>query len=107
MALCMEMYRGTAESSRGTQQKSQGGQKGNKSKGVVHSVEAQPQAAGPSQVNAVQSKGQQKGKGKGKKGKKPQEKEASRPPTRCFACGGDHSFREMSNVDRYPEKVWC
>ena len=28
MALCMEMYRGTAESLRGTQQKSQGGQKG-------------------------------------------------------------------------------
>ena len=40
MALRMEMYRGTAETSRGNQQKSQGGQKGNKQKGVVHFVEA-------------------------------------------------------------------
>ena len=95
MALRMEMYRGTAESSRGNQQKSQGGQKGNKSKGHVHSVEAQPQPAGSSQVNAVQGQGQQK-KGKGGRGKqgKRQEKEASQQNRRCFSCGGDHAFRQ-------------
>ena len=95
MALRMEMYRGAAETSRGTQQKSQGGQKGNK-KGAVHSVEAQPQPAGPSQVNAVQSQGQQK-KGKGGKGKgkgKRQDREASQQRPRCFSCGGDHAFRQ-------------
>ena len=94
MALRMEMYRGTAETSRSTQQKSQGGQKGHKQKGTVHSVEAQAQPAGPSQVNAVQSQGQQKrGKGKGKKGKR-QEQEASQRQSRCFSCGGDHAFRQ-------------
>ena len=95
MALRMEMYRGTAESSRGTQQKSQGGQKGNKSKGTVHSVEAQSQPAGPSQVHAVQGQGQQKrGKGgKGKQGRR-QNQEASQQKPRCFSCGGDHAFRQ-------------
>ena len=67
MALRMEMYRGTAETSRGNQQKSKSGQKG-KQKGAVHSVEAQAQPAGPSQVHAVQGQGQQK-RGQGKKGK--------------------------------------
>ena len=67
MALRMEMYRGTAESSRGNnQQRQQSGQKGNKNKGNVHFVQAQPQIAGPSQVMAVQSGGQLKGKDKGK-----------------------------------------
>ena len=93
MALRMEMYRGTADTSRGNQQKSQDGQKGNKKKGTVHSVEAQSQPAGPSQVNVVQGQGQQRGKGKGKKGKKP-EKEASQQKPRCFSCGGDHAFRQ-------------
>ena len=95
MALHMEMYRGTAETSWGNQQKSQGGQKGNKQKGTIHSVEAQPQPAGPSQVHAVQGQGQQK-KGKGGKGKqgKRQEKEASQQKPRCFSCGGDHAFRQ-------------
>ena len=57
MALRIEIYRGTADSLWGSQQKSQGGQKGNKQKGNVHSVEAQPQPAGPSQVNVIYSKG--------------------------------------------------
>ena len=39
MALRMEIYRGTADTSRGNQQKSQGGQKG-KQKGNVHSIKA-------------------------------------------------------------------
>ena len=48
MALRMEMYRGTADTSRRNQQKSQDGQKGNRKKGTVHSIEAQPQPAGSS-----------------------------------------------------------
>ena len=93
MALRMEMYRGTAESSRGSQQKQQGGQKGNKRQGNVHAIQAQTQAAGPSQVMAVQSQGQQKGKGKGK-GKQGNQQASQQKPRGCWACGGDHAFRK-------------
>ena len=55
MALRMEMYWGTVDQSQGNQQKSQGGQKGNKKQGTVHTIQAQPQAVGPSQVLVVQS----------------------------------------------------
>ena len=92
MALRMEMYWGTAEQSRGSNQgRQQGGQKGNKHKGNVHSVQAQTQIAGPSQVMAVQSGGQQKGKGKGKGN---QQQQGFQPPKGCWACGGKHSFRK-------------